>query len=156
MYTITVCTWTGHIVTVCSIYSNIIYCSSNVHNYCLHLDRSYSNSLFHIQIATPFSLAPVISSFLIDLYQSCPFRRSMPSASPWNKPQNSSSMSKIPVISLSASFCSSKLKLIFSTYILSFLLILLVILATFFAVFVSKLSVRWSLHFVAFGFSFFK
>ena len=69
--------------------------------------------------------------------------------------QNSSSMSKIPVISLSASFCSSKFKLIFSTYILSFLPIsLLVILATFFAVFLLKLSVRWSLHFVAFGFSF--
>jgi len=33
--------------------------------------------------------------------------------------------------------------------------LLLSILATFFAVFVSKLSVRWSLHFVAFGFIFF-
>ena len=85
MYTITVCTWTSHTVTVCSIYSNIIYCSSNVHNYCLHLDQSYSNSLFHIQIATPFSLSPVIICFFIDLYQSCPFRRSMPSASLWNK-----------------------------------------------------------------------
>ena len=56
MYTITVCTWTSH-----------------------------SNSLFHIQIATPFSLSPVITSFLIDLYQSCPFRRPMSSASLWNK-----------------------------------------------------------------------
>ena len=57
-------------------------------------------------------------------------------------------MSKIPVISLSVSFYSSKYKLI-STYIL-----LLGILATFFAVFVSKLSVKWSLHFLALGFSF--
>jgi len=69
--------------------------------------------------------------------------------------QNSSSISKIPVISLSISFCSSKSKLIFSTYILSFLPILLLgILATLFAVFVSKLSVRWSLYFVEFGFPF--
>ena len=62
--------------------------------------------------------------------------------------------SKFLVTSLSACFCSSKSKLI-SAYIFSFLLILLLsILATFFAAFTLKMSVRWLLHFVAFGFFF--
>jgi len=80
----------------------------------------------------------------------------MPSASLSNKLTIHHLCPQFVVMSLSASSYSSKSKLIFSTCFLTFLPIFhLSILATIFAVCVTKLNVRRSLHFVAFG-SFYK
>jgi hypothetical protein len=53
------------------------------------------NILFHMQIATRFYVAPVSTSFLCDLYQSGPFRRSNAFCHSMKQAQNSISVPKI-------------------------------------------------------------
>jgi hypothetical protein len=120
-YTITVSPWISHILKFSSIYK-------------LLLDFLSRQSL------------PVFFAICINLvHLDC----QMPSASLWNKHTISHLCPKFVVISLSASFCSSTSKLIFSKGTLRFLsYLLLSILATISAVCVTKLSVRMSLHFV--------
>jgi len=114
------------------------------------------NVLFHAQIATRFSITPVTISFICDLYHSDPFRLSNAFCQSMKQAHNSSFCQNFVVILLSASSRSSKFKLIFSTCFLRFFpIFLLIILATIFAVSVTKLNVRFSLHFVVFG-SFYK
>ena len=75
--------------------SILIFYSSKLHNYCLPLDLSYFNILFHIQIATRFSFAPISNSFVCDLYQSGPFRLSNAFCQSMKRAHNSSSVPKI-------------------------------------------------------------
>jgi hypothetical protein len=56
---------------------------------------SHFNILFHIQIATRFSVTPVSTSFLCDLYQSGPFRRSNTFCHSMKQAHSSSSVPKI-------------------------------------------------------------
>jgi hypothetical protein len=119
IYTTNVTPWNSHTLTFCSTYKFL-------------LDFLSHQSL-------PVSFAICINLVHLD--------GQMPSASLWNKHTIPHLCPQFVVISLSASFCSSKSKLIFSTYILSLLQILLLsILATIFAIFATKLN------FVAFGF----
>ena len=76
--------------------------SSKLHNYCLILDQSYFNILFHIQIATRYSVAAVSTSFICDLYQSGLLRLSNAFCQSLKQAQNSSSVPTIRcVITLS-------------------------------------------------------
>jgi len=119
MYTITVSPWTRHILTVCSMHKN----------------------------DTRFSLAPGNTKFLSDLYQSCPFGRSMSSASLWNKHKiphlcpefvRYHPLLRFAILNLNWFPRFSSVTSSFSSNIL----------ASSFAVFASKLSMRWSLNFV--------
>jgi hypothetical protein len=132
----------------------ILNCSpSNLHNYSLLLDQSYFDILFHIQIAAR-TVTPVPTSFLCGLWQSGPFR-------PFK--------CLLPVYKTSTQFIicahyslwyhsqhpfvlqypNSSSPRVSSVSLQPFLLN---ILSTIFAVFATKLNVRWSLHFVAFVF----
>jgi len=122
IYTITVSTWTNHILKFSSMNK-------------LLLDFLSRQSI-------PVSFAICIILIHLD--------GQMPSASLWNKHTIPHLCQKFVVISRSASFCSSISYLVFSTCIVSFLsFLLLSILATIFAVTLTQLNVRLSLHFAA-------